>query len=239
MTASAARRDLWPSRADAEASFHRTPFYRAWDPRVLDASVCYGLCDCPTALYPDTPKGSVTLASTKHQEVFTCMRLRAQRLDPDTGRLVFDPERLCDIEQDELVEVPDYPFYQPESARTFNRLPELRPGVLWVFGGTSYVSTEPMRRQKMEATGVSLGGSGGAKAGRVAQYVLKGRLPPRRHGAATSLRRAGRRLDRARDGPLAQGRGGAAGLVAETRPAKWTMDDQLKEMIGPLNRPKL
>lgn len=35
--ASASRRDVWPSRADAERHFRSRAFYKSWDPRVLDA----------------------------------------------------------------------------------------------------------------------------------------------------------------------------------------------------------
>ncbi|KAJ5665946.1 uncharacterized protein N7477_008394 [Penicillium maclennaniae] len=31
------RRDIWPSRKDAADGFKRSPFYQAWDPRVLES----------------------------------------------------------------------------------------------------------------------------------------------------------------------------------------------------------
>ncbi|UKZ67697.1 uncharacterized protein TrAtP1_008854 [Trichoderma atroviride] len=39
------RRDTWPSRAAAREAFLSRPFYRDWDPRVLDLFVQYGLRD--------------------------------------------------------------------------------------------------------------------------------------------------------------------------------------------------
>ena len=39
MRASAGRRDLWPTRADAERSVRRNPFYATWDPRAVDRLV--------------------------------------------------------------------------------------------------------------------------------------------------------------------------------------------------------
>ncbi|PHH70769.1 hypothetical protein CDD83_5349 [Cordyceps sp. RAO-2017] len=37
------RRDRWPSRRVAADAFHRSAYYRAWDPRVLDLWVRHGL----------------------------------------------------------------------------------------------------------------------------------------------------------------------------------------------------
>ena len=46
------RRDIWPSRKEAAEKFQSSAFYRAWDPRVLDKWVEYGLRDLPTMLHP-------------------------------------------------------------------------------------------------------------------------------------------------------------------------------------------
>ncbi|KAL8392200.1 hypothetical protein RB595_002406 [Gaeumannomyces hyphopodioides] len=237
--ASAARRDLWPSRADAEASFRRSAFYRAWDPRVLDAWCRHGLRDCPTALHPDAPAGSVTLATTKHQEVFTYLRTRAQRLDPATGRLVFDRALLRDIHPEQLDEIPDYDFYQPDSARVFERLPHVAPGVLWIFGGTSNLGTPAMRADKLAVTGTGVGGSGGVAAGRVAEHVLEG---------------VGHLVAMEKPTVCAEQAAAWIGLEIERwrkeeeelqiwwrKPGreKWAMDDQLKAMIGGPRKSKL
>ncbi|OCL07032.1 toxin biosynthesis protein-like protein [Glonium stellatum] len=95
--ASAFRRDRWPSRAAAAEAFKKNKFYQAWDARVLDRWIKYGLRDLPTLLYPSssatpsipypatttteptltpTPPQApeVTLTTTKHQEVFTFLR---------------------------------------------------------------------------------------------------------------------------------------------------------------------
>ncbi|KAI1158252.1 Alpha/beta hydrolase family-domain-containing protein [Nemania serpens] len=94
--ASAVRRDVWPSREAAIASFARSPFYRSWDPRVLERWNQHALRDLPTLVHPELPaSGSappsdsttantttttgpaspgVTLRTTKHQEVFTFVR---------------------------------------------------------------------------------------------------------------------------------------------------------------------
>ena len=52
---SAKRRDRWPSREAAAASFKRSKFYQTWDPRVLDLWIKYGLRNLPTLVYPIYP----------------------------------------------------------------------------------------------------------------------------------------------------------------------------------------
>ncbi|KAF3905483.1 hypothetical protein ABW20_dc0107699 [Dactylellina cionopaga] len=87
-TMSAKRRDIWPSQEEAVKFFKSRPFYQSWDPEVLDLHMKYGLRKVPTAIYPDVTKipggeNAVTLATTKHQEVFTFWRTVEQdRRDP-------------------------------------------------------------------------------------------------------------------------------------------------------------
>lgn len=166
------RRDLWPSRRAAEDAFTRNKFYQAWDPRVLRAWNQYGLRDTPTKLYPGEA-GRATLTTTKHQEVFTFSRPTAQRYlaggkrEPDTA-LLPDGDFPGPDNQ------PRHPFYRPEGPITTSRLPSLRPGVLYIFGENSPVCGEQVRREKRKLTGVGVGGSGGVKAGRVADVTLEG-----------------------------------------------------------------
>ena len=46
------RRDVWPSRKDAELAFKKKPIFAQWDQRAFKRMVEYGLRDLPTALYP-------------------------------------------------------------------------------------------------------------------------------------------------------------------------------------------
>ncbi|SPQ24851.1 cc4bb9db-94b1-4c3c-968c-334ec7b553ae [Thermothielavioides terrestris] len=194
--ASTRRRDLWPSRAAAAAMFRQSKFYQAWDARVFDRWIRHGLRPLPTALYPSPPSAStttnppaaggtggdddqpVTLTTTKHQELFTFLRPTYSRLNDSSSSPLDRP-----------VDLPahiaagggsgsgsgGYPFYRPEPLYAFSRLPELRPSVLYVFGGESDMSTPELRRAKMAATGTGAGGSGGAARGRVREVVLEGR----------------------------------------------------------------
>ncbi|KFY12054.1 hypothetical protein V492_04119 [Pseudogymnoascus sp. VKM F-4246] len=168
-TASTFRRDLWPSREAAAAGFRKSPFYQSWDPRVLEAWNKYGLRETPTLLYPNE-KGSVTLSTPKHHEVQTF--IRPAYPDPINGPLA--PITHYSHPDIDPAMPPDEPFYMPEPPVVLAHLPNLRPSVLYVFGGTSNMASPSMNAEKMRLTGTGVGGSGGASKGRVKQVVLEG-----------------------------------------------------------------
>ncbi|KAJ9647940.1 hypothetical protein H2201_001306 [Coniosporium apollinis] len=192
--ASAFRRDLWPSRAAAAASYKKSAFYRAWDPRVLDLWLKHGLRDLPTELYPSTtnlPTSSVpvtaeptvtpeppeekqvTLTTTKHQEVFTFLRPKPS-LDPSTTSATSSSYNRLTHPDVTPLENPQAPFYRPEPIITFHNLPFLRPSVLYIFGTESPMSAPEFRAEKMATTGTGVSGSGGAAEGRVKEVVMEG-----------------------------------------------------------------
>lgn len=163
------RRDIWPSRKAAAEGFQRSPFYKAWNPRVLDRWVKYGLRELPTVAHPDESKYKaskddkpVTLATTRHQEVFTFSR-------PN-----YDYDR-ANEKPANLYETPDlkpdgpntFPFYRMEPNFIFSQLPRVRPSVLYIFAGQSFMCTPSMMQDKMDNTGIGQGGSGGVAVGRV------------------------------------------------------------------------
>jgi pimeloyl-ACP methyl ester carboxylesterase len=167
------RRDKWPSRESAAASFQRNPFYQKWDPRVFEKWIKYGLRDIPTAVYPSEEKPSdktdrgtvpVTLTTTRHQEAFM------------SNRPVWDHSGLLGGEYthpDLDPSIPKiYQFYRPEIARAFAQLPFLRPSVLYIYGTEFEVTLPALRADKMRATGTAVGGSGGAAKGRVKEIML-------------------------------------------------------------------
>ena len=172
--ASTFRRDLWPSRRAAAESFRKSKFYQAWDERVLDRWLQYGLRDVPTAIYPDDWAVSdgekpVTLTTTKHQEVFTFLRPTfSGKHEPEKDAI----DKLIHADFDTSFSNA-YPFYRPEPVRTFQNLPYVRPSVLYIFGALSHLSPPEWRKEKMELTGSGIGGSGGVKEGRVKEVVLE------------------------------------------------------------------
>ncbi|KAI6781013.1 Peroxisomal membrane protein-like protein [Emericellopsis cladophorae] len=159
---SSRRRDTWPDRQTAMVGFRKSPFYAAWDDRVLDRWGRFGLRDS------DDGRG-VALTTTKHQEVFTFLRPAWPAYDAG-GDKILKPELVPDI--DHRVD-PDtgykftYPLYRPEPPAILARLPHLRPPVLYVFGLQSPMSPEVLRDEKMRLTGTGIGGSGGQRAGMV------------------------------------------------------------------------
>lgn len=192
--ASTNRRDRWPNREAAAAAFKRSKFYQTWDSRVLDRWIEHGLRELPTLLHPQIQAGSktlpavsvdpstasvvpdknseteVTLKTTKHQEVLSF--LRANFPTPEFP----DPENEPNphTHQDVPLTVgPNSPFYRPEPVSTFAKLPFVRPSVLYVFGDKSEMSHPDFIAEKLAATGVGVGGSGGVKQGRVAQVTFK------------------------------------------------------------------
>jgi len=167
------RREIWPSRQAAAEGFKRSPFYQAWDPRVLDRWVEYGLRDLPTAIHPldqplDAKNTPVTLCTPLHQEVFTFSRPNYNHI-PGSGKPV---NRVTHPDLDEHHR-DSYPFYRPEPARIFSQLPHLRPSVLYIFAGKSDMCLPDMRADKLANTGTGLGGSGGVAAGRVRDVFLE------------------------------------------------------------------
>ena len=178
---SARRRETWPSRADALASFKKSKFYQAWDERVLDLWVQHGLRDCPTTLFPDSKSGDVvTLTTTKHQEVMTFLRPNWAPRNSDepssAETTTSNPTQNRRTHPDLTpTETPQSPFYRGESTLVFAQLPHLRPSVFYIFGETSFLTADGAGiHEKMTLTGSGVGGSGGVKEGRVANVTVKG-----------------------------------------------------------------
>lgn len=175
------RRDIWPSRGEAEASIRKSRLFKTLDPRTVNKYVQFGVREVPTAIYPVSEKsniraGAVTLTSTKHQEAWRYVRSRFDPLPSDPS----DPkERLISPDQDPLEEG-RHMFVCAGTIQTFFALPQVRPAVLWVFGSSSPINTPSRRDEKMKWTGIGRGGSGGEKAGRVKAIVMEkaGHLVP-------------------------------------------------------------
>ncbi|CZS89889.1 related to host-specific AK-toxin Akt2 [Rhynchosporium agropyri] len=232
--ASTFRRDLWPSRAEAEAAFRKQKFYQSWDPRVLDRWCKFGIRETPTALYPDE-KGKVTLVTTKHQECFTFARPSWEAMSED-GKEILRRDLVPDLQIDSLE---NFPFYRPEAPSTLLRLGELRPSTLYIFGGQSPMSQPEARARKIGVTGTGVGGSGGAKEGRVEEIVLEGighlvAMEASDKCADSSAAWIGKELKRFEEESKKYEEWSKQGIIAKT-----TMSEEWQKRIGgPLKRPK-
>ena len=173
---SATRRDQWRSRAEAAQAFRKSRFYKSWDERVLDRWLEHGLRSISDS-DPNNTDGPVTLSTSKDQEVFTFLLPKFDRFpvsNPEDS--IHDSDQLhhdSDI-------VDDFPFYRPEPPAVFEQLPHLRPPTLYVFADQSTLSDPGSCRERVERTGTGVGGSGGAKKGKVKECVLEdaGHLAP-------------------------------------------------------------
>lgn len=173
--ASIRRRDVWPSREVARESFQRSKFYQSWDPRVLEKWIQYGLLK----VSKDGPAEEVSLSTTKYQEIFTFLRPSWSAWDSQGEKLIH-PELMPDATTNLDGVAATYPFYRPEAYQTYLRLPEVRPGVLYILGSLSNVIDEHGATKRTAVTGTGTGGSGGVNAGRVKQISNKefGHLVP-------------------------------------------------------------
>lgn len=232
MAASTFRRDTWPSRQAAREKFAGSKFYKAWDPRVFDKWMEYGLRDAPAPIAPDqdSPETPVTLSTTVSQEVFLYQRpkyLGHSELAWQENKLEYGDIHPDDDEQ-------DYLFYRPEPAQIFRRLPELYPSVLYVFGTKSPFSTPELRRKKMQTTGAGVGGSGGHTSGRVEEILVEGsHMVPLENVNKTAEAIADfsrRKIDQWK----ARAKEEKQQWLQRTYPERSSLDDQWKDKIGKL-----
>ena len=161
------RRDLWDSRGQAEMQLRKA--FSSWDQRALEKYLRHGLRTIPTAVYDlsknqNVTANSVTLTTSKHQEAWSYAQLS---FDPQNAAL----DRLLLPDWDPEAELPNVSS-RPECLMAMRNLPQLRPSVLWVFGGKSPLSPPFFQDMKINATGVGVGGNGGVAEGNVEKKVL-------------------------------------------------------------------
>lgn len=170
------KKDRWQSKDAAMASIVKSPFYAKWDPRVLDLYREHGLRMLPTYLYPSgqlESKDNVTLTTSKHQEALSFARAAfPTSLDQPLETFVPTTTSHPDLGADRH---PKNAFYRPESTMTFQQLPFLRPSCFYIYGGKSHMASahEKGRKEKLAATGIATGGSGGAARGKVKDVVVE------------------------------------------------------------------
>lgn len=194
--ASTTRREIWPSRQAAREKLQQSRFYQAWDPRVLEKWIQFGLRELPTYVHPTMTTSStpptitadpstatippaddekpVTLTTTKHQEVRTF--LRPNFPTPEYPNPNVESNALTHPDADPSA-APNSPFYSPVPISTFHRLPHLRPSVFYIFGDPSagaFLSEPVLKADKLATTGTGVGGSGGVPKGRVSSVTFDG-----------------------------------------------------------------
>lgn len=116
--ASSRRVDTWKSKEEAVKYFSSRPFYQAWDPRILPLHMKYGLRDAGKG------DGSVTLTTSRYQEVFTFL--------------------------DCTVENPPGPRTEP--AETFSLLPLVKPPTIYIVGQYSPFTSDDLNQDKLTLT---------------------------------------------------------------------------------------
>ncbi|THC92780.1 hypothetical protein EYZ11_007741 [Aspergillus tanneri] len=172
------RPDLWPSLEAAETYIRDNPFWRKWDKRAVNQYIRFGFRSTPTALYPSSSPGAVTLTTTKAQEAWTYLRFNATpRAGVDNPhdpmeRLLGPDVAVAGKEGDNNNR--DYVTVSPWPCLGFEFLPYVRPSTLYVFGDKSHINIPDRRREKLQRTGTGLGGNGGVAAGRVRADIIPG-----------------------------------------------------------------
>ncbi|KAK5119244.1 hypothetical protein LTR85_007858 [Meristemomyces frigidus] len=167
--------DTWTSRAAAAKHFKCTAPYKGWDARVLEAWMRHGITSTSSMTSNDRIQGrneSVTLTTDKHQEAVTYVRPSPNADvtdDSSSNPTIVRIQRPRDLD-DRLSRLSH--FYCPASSITFNRLPELRPPVMFVWGGKSAIAPACKQQEILAMTGSGVGGSGGVTDHKVFAKIL-------------------------------------------------------------------
>ncbi|KAI4109134.1 MAG: hypothetical protein LQ339_001940 [Xanthoria mediterranea] len=164
------RRDLWPTRSAAEEAFRKNRFFDSFHPEVLERYLKYGLRELPCCIYPTIRTNSeprpVTLTTSKHQEVWTFARSNFSPPDPARDRLV-NPNAVIGTPDEDLM------FSRSECEVTFNKLPHVRPAVLYIHGSKSQFNGAEQIQAIQDHTGRGIGGNGGIETGQVQSHVFE------------------------------------------------------------------
>ncbi|KAJ5682144.1 uncharacterized protein N7477_002084 [Penicillium maclennaniae] len=171
------RPDTWKSRAEAIEAAQK--MYKRWDNRVLERWILYAYRDLPTissVSQADQVDRPVTLTSSKYQEVLQYLRPNPHGHQPVGqeglhGGPPHDPLLYPDIIGPSHA---TSPFYRYDAILAWRLLKHVRPPIYYLLGKSSPFSRPEAREKVLNRTGTGIGGSGGVKASRVKQEVIKG-----------------------------------------------------------------
>jgi pimeloyl-ACP methyl ester carboxylesterase len=156
MRTMAKKRTHWASREEARSLLRRNAYFRRFDGDVFERVMEMDL--------RRTGNGEeVEFVTPKAMEVATMVRL----IDGETGR------GWSDFTGDRP-EVVMSGFYRSEPHYIMERLADVRPPVLYVFGTDSIVAAKPFPEFLVENTGIGQLGSGGPKKGMVDVVYVEG-----------------------------------------------------------------
>lgn len=176
--AMAKRKDRWSSREEAKRVLRTGAYYGKFDDNVWERVAKYDLVNEsqkdsePYAITSEKHnEGPVVLTTPKAMEVATMMRM-----NPDKDGKATDDNPNGNSEYDPTGSQHVLPgFFRPEPSIIQNRLPDVRPPVLYVFGTDSaFAHSQGYREALLEPTGTAKGGNGGLKKSRVAEAWVKG-----------------------------------------------------------------
>jgi hypothetical protein len=165
------KRESWPSRVEAEAALLKSPSFGGWDPRVMSRMLEHGIY-----LYKNGGIEEWRLTTPKSQEAASVVRPSIKDINLKTGGM-------DDVTLEERAQVPDldpsgwnpYGCFRPEVQNMWHLLPNVRPWVMYINGGSSPHFGDPkMTEERAKLTGTGVGGSGGTKLGTVEQVVIEG-----------------------------------------------------------------
>ncbi len=180
----AKRRDMWPSRADARTRLLKNPYFAAYDSRVFERVIKYGLRDRPTTEHPH----AVTLTTPKAQEVYTF-----GRPDPPFPGYEAAPGYQNRSLETRLITG----FYRGEVTQIKRALSDIYPPILYLWGTESDIGNSTYPQRVIDQTGTGDQGGGGTRTGQVQSKYVEGgdhlmpyKLPGKVAGAIAGWLRA-------------------------------------------------
>ncbi|KAF2798162.1 putative toxin biosynthesis protein [Melanomma pulvis-pyrius CBS 109.77] len=163
---SSMRREIWDSRAKAEAQISKNGFFSAMDPRVLKQFLAHALSD--------TGNGGVALTTPKAQEAWSYVRSNFHPLPEVTTTVeARNRERILNPDLVPFEEISTMVYTRPEGVPVLRGLAHLRPRTLFMYGDFSHINHEEIREIHLSRTGTGAGGNGGIADGGVEEKIVE------------------------------------------------------------------